>query len=89
MVPPRSVGSLLPPLTLFAFFVSAALSGAAAVVMNSAGREGEALGWGHQRWAGISGAFVGSFCKPLPGTPCPGAGDGEQPPGSNLPSPPI
>lgn len=38
LVPARSVGALLP-LTLFAFFVSAALSTLAVVVMNSAQTE--------------------------------------------------
>lgn len=58
---PRSVASLLPPLTLFAFFVSAALS-RASVVMNSAGRERKVLGRG-QRLAGVSVAFVEYFSK--------------------------
>lgn len=70
----------LPPLTLFAFFISAALSGVAAVVMNSVGREKEMLGWGNSPWAGISAPFLGSFCKPIPGTLC--SGDGEQVPQS-------
>lgn len=59
---PRSVASLLPPLTLFAFFVSAALSRVSVVVMNSAGRERKVLGRG-QRLAGVSVAFVGYFSK--------------------------
>lgn len=58
---PRSVASLLPPLTLFAFFVSAALSRVSVVAMNSAG-ERKVLGRG-QRLAGVSVAFVGYFSK--------------------------
>lgn len=73
-MPARSVGALLP-LTLFAFFVSAALSTLAVVVMNSAHTERETLGCDVSVAPGLSGS-----CRALlRALPRPEAGGSEQP----------